>query len=81
LEDKIGVDKEINEEDFKDIPLQSRFIAALRCIAFYKVSSSVVTEPSSTTACRALHLEGGAHGTTGVNDSGEVGLEGDVVGV
>jgi hypothetical protein len=34
LEDITGVDKEIKEEDLELIPLKSRFMAALHCIAF-----------------------------------------------
>jgi hypothetical protein len=41
LEEITGVDNEIKEEDLELIPLKSRFMAALRRIAFCIVSSSV----------------------------------------
>jgi hypothetical protein len=47
-------------------------------MAFFMVSSSVATEPSSATACLALRLIGGAHGMTGGGDDGGVRLARDV---
>jgi hypothetical protein len=78
LEDKTGVDKDKKEEERDVIPLKSRFIVALRRIAFCMVSSSVATEPSSATVCLVLRRGGGAHGTTGGADVGEAALAGEV---
>jgi hypothetical protein len=77
LEDKTGVDKDKKEE--RDvIPLMSRFIVALRRIAFCMVSSSVATEPSSATVCLVLRRGGGAHGITDGADVSEADLAGEV---
>jgi hypothetical protein len=93
LEYIIGVDKETKEEDYEFIPLKSRFIAALRRMAFCMVSSSVVEDPSSATVCLVLHLGVGAQGTIrsggdgeaalpkDADDDGEGALIGDVGGV
>jgi hypothetical protein len=50
LEEITGVDNETKEEDLDLIPLKSRFIAAVRRIAFCIVSSSVVEDPSDVYA-------------------------------
>jgi hypothetical protein len=81
LEDKTGVDKDKKEEEREDIPLKSRFIAALRRIAFFMVSSSVATEPSSATVCLVLRRGGGAQDTTGGAGVGVAALVGEVGGV
>jgi hypothetical protein len=77
LEDITGVDNEIKEEDFEHIPLKSRFIAALRCIAFSIVSSSVAEDPSSATTCLALRLAEGTCGTEVGGEGGDVGGGGE----
>jgi hypothetical protein len=74
LEEITGVDKEIKEEDLELIPLKSRFMAALCCIAFCKVSSSVTEEPSSATVCLELRLTICAHGIECGGGDGEVDL-------
>jgi hypothetical protein len=56
LEDKIGVDKEIKEEDEAFVPRKSRFLTAFLRIALSNVSSSVAMEPSSATECLTLRL-------------------------
>jgi hypothetical protein len=71
LEDITGVDKEIKEEDLERVPPKSRFMAALRRIAFSIESSSVVEDPSSSTACLVLRLTIGAHGTAIGGDAEE----------
>jgi hypothetical protein len=71
LEEITGVDNETKEEDLDLIPLKSRFIAALHRIAFCIVSSSVVEDPSSATACLVLCLTIGAHGTESGSGDGE----------
>jgi hypothetical protein len=93
LEEITGVDNETKEEDLDLIPLKSRFIAALRRIAFCIVSSSVVEDPSSATACLVLRLSIGAHDTESGSGDGEEDLAevdgvddeeacaGDVIGV
>jgi hypothetical protein len=83
LEEITGVDKEIKEEDLALIPLKSRFAAALRRIAFCKVSSSVAEEPSSATGCLVLRLTIGAQGIERGGGGGEEALSigaGEVVG-
>jgi hypothetical protein len=93
LEEITGVDKGIKEEDLEFIPVKSRFKAALRRIAFLRVSSFVAEDPSSATTCLLLRLTIGAQGIVrgsvgggrGVVDGpGSVGEEartGDVGGV
>jgi hypothetical protein len=81
LEEITGVDKEIKEEDLELIPMKSRFTAALRRIAFCKVSSSVAEEPSSTTECLELCLTIGAHGIECGGGDGEVALSDGAGGV
>jgi hypothetical protein len=71
LEEIIGVDNEIKEEDLNRIPLKSRFMADLRRIAFCIVSSSVVEDPSSATTCLVLCLTIGAHGIESGGDGDE----------
>jgi hypothetical protein len=56
LEDKIGIDKEIKEEDEAFVPQKSRFLTAFLRIALSNVSSSVAVEPSSATECLTLRL-------------------------
>jgi hypothetical protein len=71
LEEITGVDNEIKEEDLELIPVKSRFMAALRRIAFSKESSSVVEDPSSATTCLVLRLTIGAQGIERGGDDGE----------
>jgi hypothetical protein len=80
LEEITGVDKEIKEEDLELIPLKSRFMAALRHIAFYKVSSSVAEEPSSATVCLELRLTIGANGIDRGGGDGELDLSDEAGG-
>jgi hypothetical protein len=74
LEEITRLDNEIKEEDLELITLKSRFMAALRRIAFCIVSSSVAEEPSSATACLVLRLTLGAHGIERGGGDGEVDL-------
>jgi hypothetical protein len=71
LEEITGVDNEIKEEDLELIPEKSRFIAALRRIAFCKVSSSVTEDPPSATTCLVLRFTIGAQGIEHGGDDGE----------
>jgi hypothetical protein len=56
LEYKTCIDRGIKEEDEESIPPKSRFLAAFLRIALSIVSSSIVVDPSSATACLVLHL-------------------------
>jgi hypothetical protein len=80
LEEITGVDNERKEEDLDLIPPKSRLMAALHRIGFCKVSSSIIEDPSSATACLVLCLTIGAHGmeSGGVDDEGDLAEEAGV---
>jgi hypothetical protein len=72
LEEITGVEKERYDLETGDVPSPSKFCTALRRIAFFIESSSIVDEPSAATVCLALRLESGVNTVAGLGEGGGV---------